>query len=83
MLRLTDFVIDCPDTMELAGFYSEVTGRPLEKHSSADWAGIQFGEIELAFIRVDDHRAPQWPDTEHRNKGVVRTGQGPVRPGRD
>lgn len=65
VLRLTDFIIDCPDTMELAGFYSGVTGRPLKKHSSADWAGIQFGEIELAFIRVDDHRAPQWPDTEH------------------
>ncbi|MFI9216501.1 VOC family protein [Streptomyces werraensis] len=135
MLRLTDFIIDCPDTMALAGFYSEVTGRPVKDDSSADWAGIRFGEIELAFIRVDDHRAPQWPDTEHpkqfhldfevddieaeqarvlglgatlrqdfvgpegygwriytdpvghpfclcRNKGVVWTDQGPVRPGR-
>ncbi|GHE44860.1 VOC family protein [Streptomyces thermocarboxydus] len=65
MLRLTDFIIDCPDTMELAGFYSAVTGRPVKKGSTADWAGIRFGEIELAFFRVDDHRAPQWPDTEH------------------
>jgi hypothetical protein len=24
-LRLTDFIIDCPDTMALAAFYSEVT----------------------------------------------------------
>src|SRR3954452_2771412 len=64
MLRLTDFIIDCPDTMKLAAFYSEVTGRPIKEGSSEDWAGIQFGEIELAFIRVEDYRAPQWPDRQ-------------------
>jgi predicted enzyme related to lactoylglutathione lyase len=65
MLRLTDFIIDCPDTMELAGFYSEVTGRPVKDGSDADWAGITFGEIELAFQRVDEYRAPTWPSAEH------------------
>ena len=64
MLRLTDFIIDCPDTMELAAFYSEVTGRPVNGDSHDDWASIRFGEIDLAFIRVDDYRAPQWPDGE-------------------
>ena len=59
MLQLTDFIIDCPDTMTLAAFYSEVTGRPVKAGSHENWAGIQFGEIELAFIRVDDYRAPQ------------------------
>jgi predicted enzyme related to lactoylglutathione lyase len=65
VLQLTDFIIDCPDTMKLAAFYSEVTGRPVKAGSNEDWAGIQFGEIELAFIRVEDYRAPQWPDSEH------------------
>ncbi|MGC1212462.1 MAG: VOC family protein [Micromonospora sp.] len=65
MLRLTDFIIDCPDTMALAAFYSEVTGRPVKEGSHGNWAGIRFGEIELAFIRVEDYRAPQWPDGEH------------------
>ena len=65
MLRLTDFIIDCPDTMTLAAFYSEVTGRPVKAGSHENWAGIRFGEIELAFIRVEDYRAPQWPDSEH------------------
>ena len=64
VLRLTDFIIDCPDTMALAAFYSEVTGRPVKADSNETWAGIQFGEIELAFIRVEDYRAPQWPDSE-------------------
>ncbi|MEU0404696.1 VOC family protein [Streptomyces sp. NPDC006197] len=65
MLRLTDFIIDCPDTMKLAAFYSEVTGLPVKKDSNEHWAGIRFGEIELAFIQVDDYRAPRWPDSEH------------------
>ena len=65
MLRLTDFIIDCPDPMQLAEFYAEVTGRPVKAEGSDSWAGISFGEIELAFIRVDDYRAPRWPDSEH------------------
>ena len=65
MLQLTDFIIDCPDTMKLAAFYSDVTGRPVKAGSDEHWAGIKFGEIELAFIRVDDYRAPQWPHSGH------------------
>ena len=65
MLLLTDFIIDCPDTLELAAFYSGVTSRPVKAGSDENWAGIKFGEIELAFMRVEDYRAPQWPDKEH------------------
>jgi predicted enzyme related to lactoylglutathione lyase len=65
VLQLTDFIIDCPDTMELASFYSGLTGRPVKPDSTERWAGILFGEVELAFIRVDDYRPPQWPGSEH------------------
>lgn len=65
MLRLTDFIIDCPDTMKLAAFYAEVTGRPIKEGSNENWASIKFGEIDPAFIRVDDYRPPRWPDSEH------------------
>lgn len=41
--------------MKLAAFYADATGRPIKEGSTADWAGIQFGEIEPAFIRVDDY----------------------------
>lgn len=64
MLQLTDFIIDCPDPKALAAFYAAVTGRPV-KAGNQDWAGIQFGEVELAFIRVEDYRAPEWPGSEH------------------
>jgi predicted enzyme related to lactoylglutathione lyase len=65
VLVLTDFIIDCPDTLDLAGFYADVTGRPVREGSTAEWAGISYGEVELAFQRVDDFRPPHWPDDEH------------------
>ncbi|MFD0555876.1 hypothetical protein FB566_1091 [Stackebrandtia endophytica] len=65
MLKLTDFIIDCPDPMKLAAFYAEVTGRALKEDSDDSWAGIKFGDIELAFQRVEDFRAPTWPEGEH------------------
>lgn len=65
MLRLTDFIIDCPVTLELAGFYGALTGLPVKEGSDDFWAGIDLGAVELAFIRVDDFRPPQWPDEAH------------------
>ena len=65
MLKLTDFIIDCPDTMKLAKFYAQVTGREIKPDSDSDWAGIRFGPVELAFQRVDDFVAPTWPSDVH------------------
>ena len=38
MLQLLGFIIDCPDPMALADFYSRVTGRALLQGSSEDVA---------------------------------------------
>jgi predicted enzyme related to lactoylglutathione lyase len=65
MLQLLGFIIDCPEPLRLAAFYSEVTGRPLMDGSSEDTALITLGEVDLAFQRVDDYRAPRWPEDEH------------------
>ena len=54
MLQLLGFIIDCPDPMKLAAFYSQVTGRPIMEGSSDDVAAITFGEVDLAFQRVAD-----------------------------
>jgi Glyoxalase-like domain len=55
MLQLLGFIIDCPDPMKLAAFYSELTGHPLMEGSSGDFAGISFGEVDLAFQRVENY----------------------------
>ncbi|GAB3234418.1 VOC family protein [Glycomyces halotolerans] len=65
MLKLTDFIIDCPDPMKLAAFYAEVTGMEVKPDSNDQWAGIRFGEIELAFYRVENYKPPTWPGDEH------------------
>ena len=65
MLQLLGFIIDCPDSMKLAAFYSEVTGRAIMEGSHDSFAGITLGEIDLTFQRVEDYRPPIWPDDEH------------------
>ena len=53
MLQLLGFIIDCPDPMKLAAFYSQVTGCAIMEGSSDNFAGITFGEVDLAFQRVE------------------------------
>jgi predicted enzyme related to lactoylglutathione lyase len=50
--------------LELAAFYSAVTGLPVKPGSDESWAGIQLAEIELAFMRVDGYQPPTWPESE-------------------
>jgi hypothetical protein len=65
MLQLLGFILDRPDSMRLAAFHSDVTGRALMEGSSRDMALISFGEVDLAFQRVDDYRAPRRPQDKH------------------
>lgn len=65
MLKLLGFIIDCPDAMKLAAFYSQLTGREIIEGSSGDFAGITLGEVDLTFQKVADYRPPRWPDGEH------------------
>src|SRR5215831_12379169 len=65
MLQLLGFIIDCPDPMKLATFYAQVTGRAIIEGSGDSMAGVSFGEVDLAFQRVENYRPPRWPDDEH------------------
>jgi len=65
MMQMLGFIIDCPDPLLLAAFYSGVTGCPVADGSSESMALINFADVDLAFQRVKNYRAPQWPDGEH------------------
>jgi predicted enzyme related to lactoylglutathione lyase len=65
MLQTLGFIIDCPDPMKLATFYSDVTGHGIVEGSGDSMAAVSFGQVDLAFQRVDDYRPPRWPDSEH------------------
>jgi catechol 2,3-dioxygenase-like lactoylglutathione lyase family enzyme len=56
-------VIDTPDPMALAEFYSELFGLPVT-YASDDWVVISEDERTsgFAFQLAVDHRPPTWPD---------------------
>ncbi|WP_066040718.1 VOC family protein [Herbiconiux solani] len=57
-------VLDCPDTRALARFYAELIGGEIVQFDT-HWAEvvppIPGSRPLLAFQRVDDYRAPEWP----------------------
>jgi hypothetical protein len=55
--------LDCPDPMALAEFYQGIIGGEIPAEESDDWVELRFaGSTTLAFQRVDDYVAPEWPD---------------------
>lgn len=66
--RLDLVVLDCPDPIALAGFYSRVLGWVLESDSDDSWATIRppgdarRSSTGMAFQRAPDFTAPTWPD---------------------
>ncbi|MFF9049057.1 VOC family protein [Streptomyces parvulus] len=64
-MQLVAITLDCPDPLVLAAFYEQATGLELHPKSDADFAGLN-GEhgLSIGFQRVDDYRAPSWPDQE-------------------
>ncbi|MFE7524314.1 VOC family protein [Kitasatospora sp. NPDC057542] len=56
-------VLDSADPLALAAFYQKATGWELT-HSDEDFASLAPAGAApgLAFVRVDGHRAPGWPE---------------------
>ena len=61
--RLHHVVLDCPDPLALAGFYSRLLGDPIT-YVSDDWVVVSTSSQAsgLAFQRAPDHRPSSWPD---------------------
>jgi catechol 2,3-dioxygenase-like lactoylglutathione lyase family enzyme len=69
-------IIDCPDAVELAEFYSRLLGWPVEEGADAHFATLSppgggvspdnpEGRATLAFQRIEDWVAPTWPGGNH------------------
>ncbi|MFB7190627.1 VOC family protein [Streptomyces sp. NPDC056230] len=62
-MKLSAITLDCPDPPALAAFYQQATGLASHPKSNADFAGLDREDgLFIGFQRVDDHRAPSWPD---------------------
>ena len=62
---LSGVALDCPDTIALARFYSELSGWSITSDSDDAWAQLDTtGGWTLAFQHVEDYRAPAWPEQD-------------------
>ncbi|MEU0988992.1 VOC family protein [Streptomyces sp. NPDC005953] len=62
-MKLIAINLDCPDPLALASFYQQATGLESHPNSDADFAGLNGDDgLFIGFQRVDDYRAPSWPD---------------------
>jgi catechol 2,3-dioxygenase-like lactoylglutathione lyase family enzyme len=64
--RIDNIVIECPDPVALAGFYSELLDMKALRQPP-DWMVIGRDDEypRLAFDAVEDYRPPRWPDPAH------------------
>lgn len=70
--RLGSVVLDCPDPLELARFYSALLGLEIDENGDDDWRsltgpGSSLGFSTLAFRRSEDHVPATWPGTDARD----------------
>lgn len=62
-MKLTAITLDCSDPLGLAAFYQQATGLEPHPRSDADFAALTREDgFFIGFQRVDDYRAPRWPD---------------------
>ncbi|GGP46841.1 glyoxalase [Streptomyces melanogenes] len=60
---MTAITLDCSDPLALATFYQQATGLEPHPKSDAEFAGLNSPDgLFIGFQRVDDYRAPDWPD---------------------
>ena len=66
---LTTVVLDCPDPLAAARFYSGITGWEIRSSDSLEtdeWVQLAAPSgVEIAFQRAIGHQPPQWPSDEH------------------
>ena len=61
--RLHHVILDCPDPLALARFYSALLGQPVT-YTSDDFVVVSRDDTTsgLAFQLAPDHQVPTWPD---------------------
>jgi predicted enzyme related to lactoylglutathione lyase len=62
-VRVRSVVLDCADPDALSSFYAALLGGR-RHHDDPDWCEVVLEDpaMKLAFQRVDDYRAPEWPE---------------------
>jgi catechol 2,3-dioxygenase-like lactoylglutathione lyase family enzyme len=63
--RLGSVVLDCPDPLELARFYSTLFGLEIDEHGDDNWRSLTGpAGSTLGFRRSEDYVPATWPGAE-------------------
>jgi catechol-2,3-dioxygenase len=63
--KLRAVVLDCPDPVALAQFYSALVGGEVTVTDDGDWVSLRDGvDVLLSFQRAADHQPPDWPNPD-------------------
>lgn len=63
--KLRAVVLDCPDPVALAPFYSALVGGEVTVTDDGDWVSLRDGvDVLLSFQRAADHQPPDWPNPD-------------------
>jgi hypothetical protein len=73
--------LDCANPVELAEFYSKITGlkvQPFDEGETAEtceWLELwdENKRTKMAFQKIDNYRAPTWPAGDRCDQGGVST----------
>jgi catechol-2,3-dioxygenase len=58
-------MLDCPDAKALAGFYSELLGKPVTYEADGMAMIGEDGAQPVTFQQVESYTPPRWPDPAH------------------
>jgi len=74
MLQLLGFIIDCPDPMRLAAFYSEVTGRSvIEGMARTKFLSWPIEDVNTVLIKTTDVPALLKEASAKRSRSSARS----------
>ena len=64
--KLRSTVIDCPDPLSLAEFYSGILGGRIAPSSDENWVDVILPNdgVKVSFQRSEGYEAPRWPSND-------------------
>ncbi len=61
-IRFSSVTIACPDPVELATFYADITDGEVTFTHQNEWASLRCSDGRIEFMGVPDYEPPRWPE---------------------
>ncbi|WP_347352121.1 VOC family protein [Intrasporangium sp.] len=61
-----NIAFDCPEPVQLAGFYAGLLGGEVDADPEGDWVSLHWDGPDLVFQHAPGHEPPQWHEGEQQ-----------------